>query len=61
MKKVIFCVVLVVLVGLFPEFAVNAVARCFGWLGNHARGVTFVITATAGTYAILKTIYSNKK
>lgn len=60
MKKLIFCVVLVVLVGLFPDFAVNAVARCFGWLGNHARGVTFVITATAGVYAILKIIYSKK-
>lgn len=54
MKKLIFCVVLVVLVGLFPEFAVNAVARFFGWLSDRARSVTFVITATAGVYAILK-------
>lgn len=60
MKKLIFCVVLVVLVGLFPEFAVNAVARCIGWLSDHARGVTFAVTATAGTYAILRIIYSKK-
>lgn len=60
MKKLIFCVVLVVLVGLFPEFAVNAVARCFGWLGDHARGVAFAVTATAGSYAILKLICSKK-
>lgn len=60
MKKLIFCVVLVALVGLFPEFAVNGVARCFGWLGYHARGVTFAVTAIAGSYAILKTIYSKK-
>lgn len=58
MKKVIFCVVLVFLVGLFPEFAVNAVER--GGFGDIARFVTFVITVTAGSYAILKIICSKK-